>query len=224
MYQQRKFQDKIINKFLGEESSMSTVLDRNVIDNIIIEESNIILTINDHLQWNCVFREQHAVLLKNKTEDYINFIQSGQLNEYCLKQQNCDIKDFEKIIIKVYAKYSYSKYCIDFFGRVKKVVNDLGYEFVWDNSNNEKNEEAGYFYVVEHEDVTSGIIEILKVDKNNITIRWSGTANIFWNSEFGENVPFDTEFTTTIPMQKKYKINALEKDSIKIGKKLNILN
>lgn len=43
-----------------------------------------------------------------------------------------------------------------------------------------KNEEAGYFYVVEHEEVTSsGIIEILKVDKNNITIRWSGTANIF---------------------------------------------
>ncbi len=91
-------------------------------------------------------------------------------------------------------------------------------KFVWDNPNNKKNEEAGYFYVVEHEDVTKGTIEILKVDKNNITIHWSGTVNIFWNSEFGENVPFDTEFTTTIPIQKKYKINALEKDSIKIGK------
>lgn len=45
-----------------------------------------------------------------------------------------------------------------------------------------KNEEAGYFYVVEHEDVTKGTIEILKVDKNNITIHWSGTANIFWDS------------------------------------------
>ena len=99
-------------------------------------------------------------------------------------------------------------------------------KFVWDNPNNEKNEEAGYFYVVEHEDVTKGTIEILKVDKNNITIHWSGTANIFWDSEFGENVPFDTEFTTTIPMQKKYKINALEKDSIKIGKnaELHLLN
>ena len=46
------------------------------------------------------------------------------------------------------------------------------------------------------------------------------------NNVFGENVPFDTEFTTTIPMQKKYKINALEKDRIKIGKnaELHLLN
>lgn len=85
---------------------------------------------------------------------------------------------------------------------VKKPKQLENKKFVWDNPNNEKNEEAGYFYVLEHEDVTKGTIEILKVDKNNVTIRWSGTANIFWNSEFGENVPFDTEFTTTIPMQK----------------------
>lgn len=118
--------------------NMSTVLDRNVIDNIVVEENSIILTINDHLQWNCVVREQHTVLLKCKIEDYINFIQSGQLNEYCKKQENCDVKEFGKIVIKVFAKYSYSKYCLDFFERVKKVTDDLGYEFEWGHLDDDK--------------------------------------------------------------------------------------
>lgn len=99
-------------------------------------------------------------------------------------------------------------------------------KFVWDNPNNDKNEEAGCLYVVEHEDVTKGTIEILKVDNNSITVHWSGLANIFWDSEFGANVPFDTEFTATIPAQRIYAINALEKDYIKIGKnaELHLLN
>ena len=66
---------------------MLTVLDRKVIDNIIVWENSIISTINNHLQWNCVFRKQHSVLLKNKIEDYINFIQGGQLRQYCKKNK-----------------------------------------------------------------------------------------------------------------------------------------
>ena len=109
---------------------MSTVMDRNVIDNIVIGKS-IILIISDHLPWNCVFREQHAAIIKNKIDDYFSFIQSGQLNEYCQKSQHRNAADFEKIIIKVYAKYSFSQYCIEFFEKVKKAANDYGYEFEW---------------------------------------------------------------------------------------------
>ncbi len=99
-------------------------------------------------------------------------------------------------------------------------------KIVWDISNNGKDEEAGYFYVLEHEDVTKGTIEILKVDNNSITIHWSGLANIFWDSEFGANIPFETEFTAPLPIQKTYAINALQKDYIKIGKnaELHLLN
>ena len=70
--------------------------------------------------------------------------------------------------------------------------------FVWDGQVNENNEEAGVFNVVEFEDVTKGTIEIKRIENNNITIHWFGTGNIFWSSDFQDNVPFNTEFTTEI--------------------------
>lgn len=65
-----------------------------------------------------------------------------------------------------------------------------GQTLVWEDECNEDGEEAGFLYVFEHEDVTKGTIEILERHGTNFQIRWSGTANVYWNEEYGEDVPF----------------------------------
>ena len=65
-----------------------------------------------------------------------------------------------------------------------------GIKKVWESEYNEAGEEAGTLYVLEHEAVTSGTIEFLKRKDDTFTIRWSGTANVNWSEELGEDVPF----------------------------------
>ena len=69
-----------------------------------------------------------------------------------------------------------------------------GKKYVWTEPNNELDEEAGFLYVQEHEDVTSGVIEILDVNIEKIRMRWTGKADVDWDEEFGRDVPFETEF------------------------------
>lgn len=72
-----------------------------------------------------------------------------------------------------------------------------GMSKTWASECNEAGEEAGCLYVFEHEDVTSGRIEFLKREGNVFRVRWSGTANIFWNDEYGKDVPFNFEGDVT---------------------------
>ncbi|MDR2898117.1 MAG: hypothetical protein LBU99_04810 [Spirochaetaceae bacterium] len=41
--------------------------------------------------------------------------------------------------------------------------------------------------------------EILAVKENELIIKWSGLANIFWDKKYGADVPFETIFTVAIP-------------------------
>jgi hypothetical protein len=68
-----------------------------------------------------------------------------------------------------------------------------GITLTWNSEINERGEEAGGLYVFEHEAVTSGKIEILERQENKFKIRWSGKGNIFWDDEYGGNVPFELE-------------------------------
>ncbi len=101
-----------------------------------------------------------------------------------------------------------------------------GKKFVWNSEYNQDDEEAGVLCVQEHEDVTKGMIEILNVEDNLITIRWSGLANVFWDEKYGEDVPFETIFTVELPTDKLYKIDAYKSTLVKIDKNtlLEILN
>ena len=65
-----------------------------------------------------------------------------------------------------------------------------GQTLVWESEYNENDEEAGYLCVFEHEAVTKGTIEFLERRGNIFLVRWSGTANVYWNDEYGEDVPF----------------------------------
>lgn len=68
-----------------------------------------------------------------------------------------------------------------------------GISLKWDSQYNANGEEAGTLYVFEHEDVTTGTIEFLKRNGNRFLVRWTGTANVYWNDEYGEDVPFSFE-------------------------------
>lgn len=50
--------------------------------------------------------------------------------------------------------------------------------------------------VFECEDVTKSEIEILSKSGDSFHIKWTGTANILYNDEYGKNVPFECYFHT----------------------------
>lgn len=110
---------------------------------------------------------------------------------------------------------------------VKNVKYLKGRTFKWTEEFNSRDEEAGTMYVVEHENISSGTIEIVDVTKESISIKWNGLANIYWDDEFGENVPFETEVVAQLPVMPKEKVlNGFKKTVIKFDKKteLELLN
>lgn len=128
-------------------------------------------------------KNKNIKLTKNKNNTYTMFIEI-----YAVYYGN-DL-DNEIRSISLYQDYG--------FDTLVDNLNDLKRkEFRWDHFYNNKNEEAGILYVLEHEAITSSIIKILNINKDKIKIEWTGKANIFWNDVFGRNVPFKTSFETT---------------------------
>lgn len=105
---------------------------------------------------------------------------------------------------------------------VRKIAELAGKKYVWEGTYNDKGEEAGYLYVLEHEDVTEGTIEILDVSKNAVTLKWTGKANVFWNDTFGADVPFETVVRMKLPKKRKIAMDAYEDVKAKINKDLEI--
>ncbi|MDP4147004.1 MAG: hypothetical protein Q8936_21440 [Bacillota bacterium] len=68
-----------------------------------------------------------------------------------------------------------------------------GLSLKWDSQYNANGEEAGILYVFEHENVTSGTIEFKERSGNKFLVRWKGTANVYWDDEYGEDIPFSFE-------------------------------
>lgn len=92
-----------------------TVVDRNKIDITYTEDNKYILEIVDHLKWNFETRHEHGHILQDKINDYLDYITSGQAEE---------AKPGLRPVIRIVAKYSYSKYCIEFLERVKKFIKE----------------------------------------------------------------------------------------------------
>lgn len=83
-----------------------------------------------------------------------------------------------------------------------------GRKFIWEEEYNAEDEEAGNLCVQEHEAVTEGIIEILDVESGQMTIKWSGKADVRWGKKYGTEVPFETIFTVDIPKTINYMLDA----------------
>ncbi len=74
----------------------------------------------------------------------------------------------------------------------------IGRKFVWEGDTNELGEEAGFLCVGEHSPVNKGVIEILDVKRNSVMIRWTGSADVNWDEKYGDDVPFETEFSAQL--------------------------
>ena len=79
-------------------------------------------------------------------------------------QTECNQIDFELRSVRLYHNNGF-----DIGG--KSIRNLKGKRFEWKKASNW---DGGTLYVLEHEDVTSGIIEVLDISAESIKIKWTG--------------------------------------------------
>lgn len=101
-----------------------SVLEKNSIDYIYVEDNHIIMGISDLLTWQEEAIVAHWQLLQDKLKNYIGFIKSGQLFE--------QYPEFDKQpCIKIF----FSKKCPDdvdkYLNKLKKYYNELQCDLVW---------------------------------------------------------------------------------------------
>jgi hypothetical protein len=98
-----------------------SVSDINIIDFISTDPSgNIVLTISDHLEWDEEL--EHILLLQNKINNYLNFIEKGQIyTDYpTAKGKN--------IIINIYAKFLPNDSGDQFLEMARQTVQSAGFD------------------------------------------------------------------------------------------------
>lgn len=119
---------------------MSDVNDRYTIDEMVIEDEKLVLTIVDLLKWGFCERVSHAHALKAKISDYLQFIGSGQVAEHHKDEE------YNRIVIRVAAKHSYSRYGLDFLERCLKWIQENGdlCELEWTHLPKDDGEETEY--------------------------------------------------------------------------------
>jgi hypothetical protein len=82
------------------------------------------LTIADHLEWND--EENHLLILQEKLNSYLDFVESGQI-----------LKDYpnainKEIVISVVMKYTPTKKPLIFLSDCEKFMQNAGFEFKWE--------------------------------------------------------------------------------------------
>jgi hypothetical protein len=101
-----------------------SIEDSQKVDFISIDkEGNVVLTISDHLEW--VENNEHLLILQNKINSYLAFIENGNLYE-----QYPDTKD-KKIIISIVAKFLPDNDGELFLKRAKEILNSAGYNYAF---------------------------------------------------------------------------------------------
>ncbi|KAF2343109.1 DUF6572 domain-containing protein [Flavobacterium tistrianum] len=99
-----------------------SVEDKNVIDVITIDKQGIlVLTISDHLEWDD--KNEYLLLLQDKINRYLDFIESGQLAE------SYPDKADKKIMIQIVFKYQPNKTAEEFLAIVERFLNEKDHAF-----------------------------------------------------------------------------------------------
>ncbi|MNR01848.1 hypothetical protein D3C85_1176710 [compost metagenome] len=99
-----------------------SVEEKNKIDIITTNKQGIlVLTISDHLEWGS--DNEHLVILQEKINSYLDFIESGQIAE-----SYPDVVG-EKIMIQIVFKYQPNKIAEDFLEKAGETVKGIGYGF-----------------------------------------------------------------------------------------------
>lgn len=99
-----------------------SIEEKNKIDVISInKEEMLVLTISDHLEWDD--ENEHLLLLQEKINSYLDFIENGQLAE------SYPDKAYKKIMIQIVFKYQPNKTAEDFLEKASEAIIGIGYGF-----------------------------------------------------------------------------------------------
>lgn len=100
-----------------------SITDTNIIDVIGVDPSKGIarLGISDHLEWGHS-EEKHLLLLQEKINSYLRFIEGGELYEHYPDARNCRCE------IEVIAKHSPSPAAIEFMEKARSVIRSAGFD------------------------------------------------------------------------------------------------
>ena len=86
-------------------------------------ENKVELTISDHLEWDA--ENNHLLVLQDKLNAYLDFIQSGQILEDYPSAEN------KEIIICVVMKYAPTEDALTFLNHCEKFMEKQDVEFNW---------------------------------------------------------------------------------------------
>lgn len=91
-----------------------SVIDENKLDGMAISKDGekLILLITDHLDW--INEYEHLVILQDKINAYINFLETEQYKEIYLDKQ------LELYCIEIHFKYEPTPNCLKFIKRVNE--------------------------------------------------------------------------------------------------------
>jgi hypothetical protein len=99
-----------------------SVEEKNKIDIITNDKQGIlVLTISDHLEWDS--DSEHLLILQEKINSYLDFIESGQIYEIYPSVVG------KKIMIQIVFKYLPSKTGEEFLEKVDELIKRNGYDF-----------------------------------------------------------------------------------------------
>jgi len=86
-------------------------------------DGKVMLTISDHLEWD--EEGEHMMILQNKLNAYLQFIEGGQILEDYPQAINKDT------VINVFMKYEPNSTSILFLNRCKEILINAGIGFEW---------------------------------------------------------------------------------------------
>ncbi len=103
-----------------------TIEQTEIIDFISADRQTggIRLTISDHLSWD--MEKQHLLLLQEKINAYIRFIESGEIYEHAEKAKD------KQITIRLALKYNPSELALQFLALAQKQIEAAGIGFQYE--------------------------------------------------------------------------------------------
>lgn len=90
---------------------------------IDIQTDNVVLSIIDGVSWEN--EHDHLILLQNKINMYLSFIESGEIFSSYPNAEG------HLIVIKVYAKHVMPKKGIEFLEKASEVIKAAGFKMQW---------------------------------------------------------------------------------------------
>ena len=98
-----------------------SIIDKDKIDSIGInkDNGNVMLGISDHLDWSNEY--EHLVMLQDKINSYLNFIESEEIYESYPKAKD------RKIEIILYAKYDITEKAEEFLNVAYNSIAEAGF-------------------------------------------------------------------------------------------------